>query len=98
MIDSAQQLGKYRIGGMLGRGAFAAAYRAYDTTLARDVALKILNPVLAADDAWLARFRQEARALASLRHGHIVTVHEIGEADGRLFIAMKLIEGPDLNC
>ena len=78
MDDDTQRLGTYRIAGTLGRGAFATVYRAVDTTLGRQVALKILNPVLTGDDAWVTRFRQEARALATLHHLHIVTVHKMG--------------------
>ena len=80
-----EMLGKYRILSELGRGGFAVVYRALDTTLEREVALKILDPLLLRDEAWVARFRREARAVARLSHPHIVTVHEIGEAQGRLY-------------
>jgi serine/threonine-protein kinase len=90
-------IGKYRIVEEIGRGGFATVYRAVDTTLAREVALKVLDPLLMRDTAWVDRFHREARTVAALDHPHIVTIHEIAEAEGRLFIAMKLIRGPDLS-
>jgi len=92
-----QTLGKYEIVGELGRGGFATVYRALDTTLDRDVALKVLDPLLMRDRTWVTRFHREAKAIARLKHPHIVTIYEIGEAEGRLFIAMELVEGPTLK-
>lgn len=92
-----QVLSKYRILSELGRGGFATVYRAEDTTLGREVALKVLDPLLMRDEAWVKRFRREARTVAALDHPHIVTIHEIAEAEGRLFIAMKLIAGKSLD-
>jgi hypothetical protein len=92
-----QRLGKYEILEELGRGGFATVYRALDTTLEREVALKVLDPLLMRDEAWGERFRREARAVARLKHPHIVTIHEIGESEGRLFIAMELVAGPTLK-
>ena len=89
-------LGKYRILAEIGKGGFATVYRALDTTLDREVALKVLDPLLARDPAWVARFQREAKAIARLKHPHIVTIHEIGESEGRLYIAMELIDGPSL--
>ena len=91
-----QTLGKYRILEELGHGGFATVYRALDTTLEREVALKVLDPLLMRDEAFVARFQQEARAAASLEHPHIVPIYEVGEGDGRLFIAMRLVRGPSL--
>src|SRR6266536_1733039 len=96
MPASNQKLGKYQIVAELGRGGFATVYRAIDTTLEREVALKILHPQLLTDSAIVQRFRQEARTLAALRHPQIITVYEVGEAEGRLFIAMDLAHGPSL--
>jgi serine/threonine protein kinase/Tol biopolymer transport system component len=96
MTEAPQQFGKYRILGELGRGGFATVFRAVDTTLEREVALKILYPQMLADPTFVQRFRQEARTLAALRHPQIVTVYEAGEAEGRLFIAMDLVNGPSL--
>jgi arabinogalactan oligomer/maltooligosaccharide transport system substrate-binding protein len=96
MDEATPQFGKYRVLGELGRGGFATVFRAVDTTLDREVALKILHPQLLADSAFVQRFRQEARTLAALRHPQIITVYEVGEAEGRLFIAMDLAHGPSL--
>ncbi|MBN1954425.1 MAG: serine/threonine protein kinase, partial [Anaerolineae bacterium] len=92
-----QQLGKYRVLEKLGSGGFATVYRALDTTLEREVALKLLDPLLMRDGHWVERFRREARAVARLDHPHIVTIHEIGETGERLFIAMELVRGPGLK-
>ena len=92
-----ERLGKYEIIEELGRGGFATVYRALDTTLEREVALKVLDPLLMRDEHWVARFHDEARAVARLRHPRIVTIHEIGEGGGRLYIAMELIEGGGLD-
>jgi Tol biopolymer transport system component len=92
-----QSLGKYRLLAELGRGGFATVYRALDTTLDRQVALKVLDPLLLRDPAWVTRFQREAKAVARLKHPHIVTIYEIGEAAGQVFIAMELIEGAALD-
>lgn len=97
MTDHLQQLGKYQIIEELGRGGFATVHRAEDTTLGREVALKVLHPQLLTDPTFVERFKREARALAGLDHPHIVTIYEIGESQGRLFIAMKLVEGSSLK-
>jgi len=68
-------------------------YRATDTKLGRDVALKVLPAEMAHDPERLARFQREARAVAALNHPHIVTVLSIEEADGIPFLTMELIEG-----
>jgi hypothetical protein len=97
MTESAgQQFGKYRIESELGRGGFGAVFQAVDTTLDRTVALKILDPMLMRDANWVMNFRKEARVMAKLEHPHIVPFYETGEEDGRLYIAMKLIEGGNL--
>src|SRR4051812_6574046 len=90
MTNDRQQLGKYRILAELGRGGFATVYKALDTNLNREVALKVLHPQLLTDPHFVQQFRQEARTLAGLRHPHIVVIHDIGEAEARSFIAMEL--------
>ncbi|HEX6307155.1 MAG TPA: protein kinase [Longimicrobiales bacterium] len=88
----------YRIEGRLGGGGMGIVYRARDTRLERDVALKFLPPHLGLDPKARSRFLVEARAAAALDHPNICTVHEIGEAgDGRLFIAMACYEGAVLK-
>jgi serine/threonine-protein kinase len=92
-----KRLGKYEIIEEIGRGGFATVYRALDTTLEREVAVKVLNPLLLQDPTWARRFRREAKAVARLQHNHIVTIYEIGEEQGQLFIAMELVKGPSLR-
>jgi non-specific serine/threonine protein kinase len=72
-------------------------YRAHDPRLDRDVAVKLLPAAWATDPDRRTRFEREARAAAALSHPNICTIHEIGEADGRLFIAMELLEGATLS-
>jgi serine/threonine protein kinase len=91
------QLGKYEILEEIGRGGFAVVYKARDTTLDRVVALKVLHAHWSTDPDFVTRFRQEARAVANLRHPNIVTVHEAGEAQGQLFIAMEYVPGRTLR-
>jgi serine/threonine protein kinase len=88
--------GRYELRGTLGAGGFATVYRAFDPALGREVALKALHPALAADRSVRRRFLEEARALAGLRHPNIAVVHDVGEAEGRPFFAMELIEGQTL--
>ena len=97
MAEGGHQFGKYRILEELGRGGFATVYKAMDTTLDREVALKVLDPLLTRDPAFISRFRQEAKVTARLFHPNIATVFEIGEADGRYFIAMQYIQGGNLR-
>jgi serine/threonine protein kinase len=97
MVESDHQFGKYRILEELGRGGFASVYKALDTTLDREVALKVLDPLLTRDPAFISRFKQEAKVTARLFHPNIATVFEIGEADGRYFIAMQYIQGGNLR-
>ena len=97
MFPSLQTLGKYRILEELGRGSFATVYRAEDTTLVREVALKILHPQLFNDPGSRGRFHREAQAIARLRHPRIITIHESGEIDTRHYIAMDLITGKSLQ-
>jgi alpha-glucoside transport system substrate-binding protein len=96
MAEGMHQLGKYRIVEELGSGGFATVFKAIDTTLDREVALKILHPPLLADRRFVHNFRQEAKTLAALRHPHIITIYEVGESDGRIFIAMELARGISL--
>jgi serine/threonine-protein kinase len=90
-------LGRYRVIELIGSGGMGAVYRAYDPTLERDVALKLLHEETLDSEAARARFLSEARALSHLNHPHICTVYEIGEADGRTFIAMEYVPGRALS-
>ncbi len=93
----AERFSKYEIEAEVGAGAFGTVYRARDTTLGRLVALKLLDPLLMRDKRWVERFHREAQAMARLDHPNIVTVYEIEEYDGRLYIAMQYVDGPNLG-
>jgi len=89
-------LGTYRIDRLLGRGGMGAVFQAYDTTLHRPVALKVLTGTTA-DETVRARLLREARNAAALNHPHICTIHEVGEVNGAAFIAMEYVEGCSLR-
>ena len=91
------QLGKYDLHEELGRGGFGTVYRATDAALQREVALKVLHPQLTTDPDFLEKFRNEAKIVAALDSPFIVTIHDLGEADGRVFIAMKYMAGGSLR-
>jgi serine/threonine protein kinase len=93
---SMSRLGRYELRGTLGEGGFATVYRAFDPALGREVALKALHPHLAANPGIRQRFLAEARALARMRHPHIVTVHDVSDAAERPFFTMERIEGRTL--
>ena len=89
--------GRYELGATLGVGGMAEVYRGRDSRLGRDVAVKILRTELAADPTFLARFRREAQAAASLNHPHIVAVYDTGEDGGVPYIVMEYVEGKTLR-
>lgn len=89
-------VGHYRIEGRLGGGGMGVVYRARDTALERDVALKLPAPALLEDPSVRWRLRREARAAAALVHAAVCRVYELGEVDGREFIAMEYLEGETL--
>ena len=91
-----QQVGRYLIRERLGRGGMATVFKAHDPTINREVAIKFLHASLCADDEYRARFVREARAAGGLSHPNIVVVHDVGEIDGRPYMAMELIEGTSL--
>ncbi|AMY08495.1 Serine/threonine-protein kinase PknB [Luteitalea pratensis] len=95
-LPSGVQLGPYVVVGPLGAGAMGEVYRARDTNLRRDVALKILPDSLAADRDRLARFTREARTLGALNHPHIAQVHGFEEYGGVRALIMELVEGQNL--
>jgi eukaryotic-like serine/threonine-protein kinase len=90
-------LAHYRISTVIGAGGMGEVYRATDTKLARDIALKVLPPDMASDPDRLARFQREARAVAALNHPNVVTVYSVEESDDVHFITMELIEGQALD-
>jgi serine/threonine-protein kinase len=91
------RIANYRIEQLLGRGGMAVVYRATDVRLDRMVALKILSPELARNDAFRQRFIRESRAGAAVDHPHVIPVFEAGDADGVLFIAMRYVAGQDVR-
>lgn len=95
-IKPGTRLGNYEITTPIGAGGMGEVYRAKDTRLGRDVAIKILPDAMAADPMGLARFTREARAVAALNHPHIVTIFSTEEVEGIRFITMEFIEGRTL--
>jgi serine/threonine-protein kinase len=92
-----QTLSHYRIVEKLGAGGMGVVYRARDERLHRDVALKVLPTATVADESARTRLLREARNVAALNHPHICTVHDVGEAEGHLFVAMELVPGQPLS-
>jgi serine/threonine-protein kinase len=96
-FSSGYRISGYRLEQQIGRGGMAVVFGAYDERLERQVALKILAPALAQDEDFRRRFIAESRAAAAVEDPHIIPVYEAGEADGVLFIAMRLVPGGDLR-
>jgi Tol biopolymer transport system component len=96
-LQAGTRLGPYEIVAPLGAGGMGEVYRARDTRLGRDVAIKVLPPELSSDSGRLRRFEKEARSASSLNHPNIVTVYDIGNADSVAYIAMELVEGVTLR-
>lgn len=91
------KIGRYDIIELVGRGGMGVLYRARDANLERDVALKMMLVDFSVDSAARGRFEREARAVARLQHRNIVTIHELGEADGTPYIVMEFLSGKDLD-
>jgi len=94
--ETVRQVGRYLVQSRLGRGGMATVYKALDPSIGRAVAIKFLHASLAEDDECRARFLRESRAAGGLSHPNIVVVHDVGEIEGRPYMAMELIEGQPL--
>src|SRR4029450_12037108 len=96
-LAAGTRLGPYEITRALGAGGMGEVYRARDTRLDRDVAVKVIREGVTGDRDRLQRFIQEAKAASALNHPNIVTVHDIGNEDGVVFMVMELVEGRSLE-
>ena len=95
-LQSGSRLSHYEILDLLGAGGMGEVYRARDTKLDRDVAIKVLPEEFAQDEERLARFEREAKLLASLNHPNIASIHGFEDADGVNALVLELVEGPTL--
>jgi len=96
-IQAGTKLGPYEVVGAIGAGGMGEVYRARDTRLGRDVAIKVLPEALVKDADRLRRFEQEARAVAALNHANILAIHDIGEQGGLPYLVSELLEGSSLR-
>jgi WD40 repeat protein len=95
-LSAGTRLGAYEIAGIIGSGGMGEVYRARDTRLGRDVAIKVLPDLLAADPDALARFEREMKTLASLSHAHIVAIHDVGREGTIAYAVTELLDGETL--
>src|SRR5262245_8307310 len=97
LLASGMRLGPYEILSAVGAGGMGEVYRAFDTRLKRDVAVKVLPQRLAADPSALARFDSEAKALAALSHPNLVAIYDFGVQDLTAYAVMEMLEGSSLR-
>src|SRR5262245_47270531 len=91
------RLAHYRVLKVLGRGGMGIVFEAEDSQLHRRVALKVIRPDAAADEQARSRFLREARSAAALKNDHVVTIYQVGEDAGAMFLAMELLRGRSLE-
>src|SRR5262250_3794683 len=96
-LTRGSQLGPYEVLSTLGSGGMAEVYRARDTRLGRDIALKVVNEALAGDPELVRRFEQEARLAGSLNHPNLVAVYDVGVQDGAAYFITELLKGESLR-
>jgi serine/threonine protein kinase len=96
-LGAGTKLGPYEILAPLGAGGMGEVYRARDAKLGREIAVKVLPSATASDSDRRQRFEQEARSASALNHPNILTIYDIGEAEGTTYIAMELVEGKTLR-
>ena len=91
------EFGRYRLFGVIGEGAMGRVYRAHDTVMGRDVAIKVLPPELAGEPGYQERFRREALTAGRLASPNVIPIYEAGEIDGRLYLVMPVVDGVDVD-
>ena len=96
-IETGSEFVGYRLEELIGQGGMGVVYRAYDLRLKRTVALKLVTPELALDERFHARFARESELAMSLEHPNVVPIYDAGDVDGRLYLAMRHVEGTDLG-
>src|ERR1700686_5090769 len=96
-LEAGARLGPYEILAPLGTGGMGEVYRARDSRLSREVAIKVLPAEVASDPARLKRFEKEARSASALNHPNIVTIYDIGSVESVSYIAMELVAGKKLG-
>src|SRR4026207_1020641 len=96
-ISAGQKIGPYEILSSLGAGGMGEVYRARDTRLGREVALKILPTEFSTHRERLERFEQEARSASALNHPNIITIYDVGSSDSTSYLSMELVEGKSLR-
>src|ERR1700731_1727675 len=89
--------GRYRLLSLIGEGGMGKVYKAHDTVIGRDVAIKVLPTELGGKPGYRERFRREAHTAARLTEPHIIPIHDTGEIDGQLYLVMPVVEGNDVH-
>jgi serine/threonine protein kinase len=97
MVTAGTCFGPYRIVAQIAKGGMGVVYRARDQRLERDVAVKLLAPHRSLDERSLARFEQEARVLAALSHPNLLSIYDVGNAEGTVFVVTELLDGATLR-
>ena len=97
MQQPPEKIDKYQILSVLGKGAMGVVYHAYDPVVKRDVAIKLLSAIGSEETELISRFEREARLAGGLRHPNIVTIYDMGNYEGRPYIAMEYLLGRDLQ-
>ena len=92
-----EHIGRYRVEKKLGEGGMGSVHLAYDPMLDRQVAVKVMSPVLANDETFVQRFLLEARAVARMEHPHIVAVYDANNIDGLYYLVMEYVSGGSLD-
>jgi serine/threonine protein kinase len=96
-VTAGTRFGPYEVVAPVGAGGIGEVYRALDTRLKRLVAIKLLRPGISEKPEFRQRFEREARAISSLNHAHICTVHDVGQQDGLDYLVMEYVEGVTLS-